>query len=185
MRHRSWTRTLGFVWLAMWATLVVLPSAFADPGRQSRRGAGRQHARVVHQLPPGHVKVIVGQQPYFFHAGVFYRNATSGFSIIAGPIGARISVLPRGHRTIVVGGLDYYVYFGTYYRYFPDDRVYVVVEPPVDASGADVIYMLDGESMVGRFVGGNKTSVRFEVEGEVHHVPITEIVAIHFEPPPG
>lgn len=182
MQNRSWMRTLGLALLSLWVALAVVPTASADPGRQPR-GASRHQAKVIRKLPPQHVKVMVGKKPFYIHAGVFYHRGSSGYSVVRGPVGARLKVLPRGHRTIVIGGLDYFVYFGTYYRYFPEDRVYVVVAPPVEQLDADVITLLDGESLVGRFVGGNKTSVRFEVDGEIHHVPISEIVAIHFEPP--
>ena len=182
MQHRSWVRVFGLALLSLWATLAVLPAAGADSGRRSRKAA-RHHTKVVQRLPSHHVEITVGGRPFYFHAGVFYRRAPSGYSIVAAPIGARVRVLPRGHRTAVVGGVDYYVYFGTYYRYRPEERIYVVVSPPVEDLPGDVIYLLDGESMVGRFVGGSETAITFEVEGEIHHVSISEIVAIHFEPP--
>ncbi len=182
MQTRLSTRTFGLVLLSLAAVLSAFAAAAEDPGRQPRKGA-RHHAKVVQRLPDHHVRVSVGDGSFYFHAGVFYRRAPSGYSIVGGPIGARVKVLPRGHRTLVIGGLDYYFYFGTYYRYLPDERIYVVVSPPVEMLTTDVIYLLDGESMAGRFVGGSETVVKFEIEGEIHHVPVSEIVSIHFEPP--
>ena len=171
-------------------TLLVLSSVLllnvpvAEGDQRGRRASHHRTAITVKSLPRGHQAIVVGGASFYFNAGVFYRKGASGFVSVAAPVNARITLLPRGHTTVVIGGSTYYHYYGTYYRHDPAAGIYVVVEPPVEQPSADVIRLVSGEVLEGRFVSGGETSLRFEVAGEIHHIPLEEIVSIDFAPPP-
>ena len=139
--------------------------------------------KVLKSLPAGHVKIVVGPGHRYYHRGVFYRHGPNGYMVTVAPRGARVKVLPPGYTTVIVGGVRYQHYYGAYYHYLDEDKVYVVVEPPVEAATADVITMVDGETLEGTFLGGDETTVDFEVDGEVFEIDLVDIVSITFEPP--
>jgi len=145
----------------------------------------RHHAApiVLKSLPSGHVKIVVGRGHRYYHRGVFYRHGPNGYTVTVAPRGARVKLLPVGYTTVVVKGVHYYHYYGAYYRYLDDDHVYVVVEPPVEVATADVVTLVDGDSLKGTFLGGSETTIDFEIDGEVWEIDLVEIVSITFEPP--
>jgi len=142
------------------------------------------HRKVVAKPPAGHAKVVVRGRPYVYHHGVFYRHGSSGYVVIRGPVGARVRVLPPRFRTVVVGPTTYYHYYGTYYEYDSDAKEYVVVDTPVEEQEGDVLTLVEGETLAGRFVGASEAAIEFEVDGEIQEIPIEEVVSISFEPPP-
>lgn len=187
------TAMLGIV---MGALLVFL-LAEAPLGQPKRKKAVRKphptrvvkkrhvvHRKAVSKLPARHVKVVVGPRSYWYSHGVFYRHGPSGYVVRAAPVGARVKVLPVGFRTITVTGRPYHHYYGTYYVHDSKKDDYVVVEPPVEEVYADVVYLVDGETLEGTFMGGSEESIEFEAEGEVLEIPLVDIVSITFEPPP-
>lgn len=95
---------------------------------------------VVTVLPPRHHTVHYHNVPYYFHAGVWYRSYNSRFVVAIPPIGISVRVLPDIYTTIWVGGSPYYYAGGVYYAWRPEERVYVVTNPPtevVNVSGND------------------------------------------------
>lgn len=87
---------------------------------------------VVHTLPPRHHVVHHHNVPYYFHAGVWYRSYNSRFVVAIPPFGVSIRVLPEIYTTIWVGAVPYYYAGGVYYAWRPEERVYVVTNPPTE-----------------------------------------------------
>jgi hypothetical protein len=120
---------------------------------------------------------------------MFYRTGPRGFVAMAGPVGARIKVLPEGYVSVRVGGGPYFVYYGTYYQYDPAAKEYIVVNPPATPSAPepapvlDRIVLVDGQTMDGTYMGGTKSTLQFEVGGEVKEIPVEQITSIVFAPP--
>jgi hypothetical protein len=136
----------------------------------------------VASLPASHKKVTVKGSPFYYNAGVWYNHGPSGYVIVAAPIGARIVKLPASHTTVVVGGVTYYHYYGAYYRCDRDRNEYYVVEAPVEPQREDIATLIDGEVMRGRYLGGDESTVEFQVGDEVYIIDVTDIVSILFEP---
>ena len=44
------------------------------------------------------------------------------------------------------------------------------------------IFSTNGETIYGIYIGGNEDIVTFDVDGEVHEIPIVDIISITFEP---
>ena len=135
------------------------------------------------KLPTGHKKVVVSGKNYYFHAGAWYNHSPSGYKLITAPIGARIKVLPAGYTVVVHSGIRYYHYYGAYYLYDADSREYCVVDKPIESTSADIITLIDGEIMYGRYMGGDDDSVEFLVEDDLYEIAVEDIVSILFEPP--
>lgn len=156
----------------------------------ARPAASRHRARAMYRprppvrhVPRGHTRIVVGGHPYYYHAGIYYVSGPSGYVVVPAPLGAKVTVLPTGYEVVYIAGTAYYRYYGTYYRYDPVESVYVVAEPPELPPTADVVHLIDGRELEGRFVGGTPATVDFAVDGEVREIPIAEIVSITFEPP--
>ncbi len=88
----------------------------------------RDHA--TRALPPAHRVVPYRGTKYYFHDGVWYRPSGSRFVVVLPPVGLVIPFLPPFYTTIWVGGLPYYYAGGVYYVWRPEERVYVVSDPP-------------------------------------------------------
>ncbi|HTP94717.1 MAG TPA: DUF6515 family protein [Burkholderiales bacterium] len=85
-------------------------------------------------LPPGYVQLRFHGEPFYFHAGVWYRAAGPGFVVVAPPPGIVVPALPPAYSTVVVAGVPYYYANSVYYVQRPDG--YSVVEaPPGVAAG--------------------------------------------------
>jgi hypothetical protein len=85
---------------------------------------------VIQKLPPQHHVVPFRGTRYYYHDGVWYQPSRSRYVAVAPPIGLRISFLPSFYTTIWVGGLPYYYADDVYYAWYPEERVYVVTNPP-------------------------------------------------------
>jgi hypothetical protein len=85
---------------------------------------------VIPTLPPHHHVVPYRGKRYYYHDGIWYQPSRSRYVVVAPPIGLRISFLPAFYTTIWVGGLPYYYADSVYYTWHPEERVYVVSEPP-------------------------------------------------------
>lgn len=103
------------------------------------------------------------------------------------PIGARLRFLPFGFLSFRIGPALYYYGGGVYYQYIPGENVYVVVPRPEQApvspnSNEDIMYLTDGKTLSGVFVGATADSIRFQVKDSVQTVPITQVKSINFAP---
>ncbi|MEK6550274.1 MAG: DUF6515 family protein [Pseudomonadota bacterium] len=87
---------------------------------------------VVTALPTRYHTVHYHNVPYYFHAGVWYRSYNSRFVVAIPPIGISVRVLPDIYTTIWVGGAPYYYAGGVYYTWRPEERVYIVANPPTE-----------------------------------------------------
>lgn len=87
---------------------------------------------MVRELPRGYRMFPYRHEKYFFIDGIWYRPGVSGFVVVTPPIGLTLSLLPPYYTTIWAGGVPYYYADGVYYRWLPQDRLYVVSEPPPD-----------------------------------------------------
>ena len=156
--------------------------------RESQRRERPERHRTAHShLPRNAVHMEVHKHPYYYHHGVFYRHGPHGYGIARAPLGARIRVLPFGYINLNIGGVPYFYYYGTYYRYLPDEQVYVVVQNPEagaqEENGIDTVYLVDGSTLEGIYMGGTEDTVQFETNGMVQDIAVTDIVSITFAPP--
>jgi hypothetical protein len=166
--------------------IAALPAEISAKRKVIVKPPRRPPVKVV-KLPPAHKKITVGGVHYFHHHGVFYKKGPKGYVVVRAPIGARLNVLPEGFVTVHVGKVPYYRYYGTYYVYDPDEKVYVVSELPEEAEISDEptldkMVLIDGTTLEGVYMGGTKSIVQFEVEGETRDIPVEEIVSIHYAP---
>lgn len=180
-----WSGVLLFVVFLLAGSLGSTPAV-----AQRMRGGMRvhRHAAVVVNLPREHVRLLVGGREFFYARGVFYRTGPRGYLAIAAPIGARIKILPEGYTSVVIGGGTFYSYYGTYYRYDPVEKLYVVTNPPEQASSTsaltlDRLTLVDGTTVDGTFIGGTKSTIQIDINGDFQEYPIEQIVSITFAPP--
>jgi len=89
---------------------------------------------VVPVLPPRYHVVPYRGSRYYYHEGVWYRPSGTRFVVIVPPIGLFVPFLPPFYTTIWVGGVPYYYADGVYYVWRPEDRTYVVSEPPPESA---------------------------------------------------
>lgn len=87
-----------------------------------------RHGHVVSKLPRGYRRTWLKRKPYFYHRGVFYRPARSGFIVVRAPVGSIIVSLPVGYQRLWIDGAVYYAYGSTFYRRVPTG--YIVVDAP-------------------------------------------------------
>ncbi len=182
-----------FIMLILLGVIISLPSneAVAQRRRNERREfrAERRREYVIASLPREHDRILVRGKEYFYAHGVFYRTSPRGYIIVAAPIGARVKVLPEGYSSITVGVGPLFFHYGTYYRYNPVEKDYVIVNQAGSDTAAaapqtlDKIEFVDGTSMEGTFIGGTKSVVQFEVNGEVKEYPLEQVVSVTFAPP--
>jgi hypothetical protein len=172
--------------------LMLLPvnESFAQRRGGMERNVRRERPRsaVIVNLPREHQKVVVGGREYFYGGGVFYRSGPRGYAAIAAPIGARIKVLPAGYTTVTLAAGPLFLYYGTYYRFDPVERDYVVVNPDEKPDvpppqTLDHIALVDGTALDGTFISGTKSTIQFDVNGEIREIPIEQIISITFAPP--
>ncbi len=120
------------------AALMAGPASAQGRGRGNKgrddhdRDRGRD-AHVVAHLPPGHARVMVGSNAYFFNGGLFYREVPHGYSVVRAPRGAVVTALPRGFANVFLGPRHFAFYLGVFYEWRPDHRNYVVVDAPYGA----------------------------------------------------
>ncbi|MEJ2477275.1 MAG: hypothetical protein P8Y40_07210 [Desulfobacterales bacterium] len=86
--------------------------------------------RVFKTLPARHHKVFYRGTRYYYSGGLWYRPSGLYFSVIAPPIGVVVPVLPHYYTTVWYAGIPYYYAAGTYYRWYPEERGYIVTQPP-------------------------------------------------------
>jgi hypothetical protein len=179
--------------VALLAAVVVSTEGLAGRKVVVRKGPKRTHVvvknrhvvrpHVVSALPLQHVKVVIKDKDYFFHAGSWYAHGPDGYKLIVAPRGARVKVLPVGYAVVVIGGINYYHYYGAYYRFDDQTAEYYVADPPEETQTTDVLYLVDGNVLKGTYLGGNEDTVQFQVGEDVNEIDLTDIVSISFEPP--
>lgn len=85
---------------------------------------------VIRDLPRDYRTIRHRNEHYYFHDGTWYRPSLGGFAVVVPPIGLVVPFLPPFYTTLWVRGNPYYYADGVYYRWRPEDRTYVVSEPP-------------------------------------------------------
>lgn len=68
----------------------------------------------VSVLPPGHLSIGVSNRRFFFHGGVWFAPAQSGFVVVRPPLGAVVPALPPAYTSVWVAGAPYYYANETY-----------------------------------------------------------------------
>jgi Family of unknown function (DUF6515) len=102
---------------------------------------------IAHTLPPAPYVTHWRGTSYYFIEGAWYRPYRSHYVVVAPPIGVVVPVLPRFYTTIWARGVPYYYADDAYYAWRPEQRGYVVVDPPAKedsvstAPPADDIYI--------------------------------------------
>lgn len=87
------------------------------------------HGRIVHSLPRGYMRLIIGGLEYFYWEGMFYRMMPDReYVIVPAPAGAVVNMLPPGPQPVMVDGTTYYNINGVTYIYTPQG--YQVVPQP-------------------------------------------------------
>lgn len=134
--------SMSTIVLLLAATLFMAASASAAPHRprhdqvlDHRYGHNRYYPSWGHRvvaLPPRYTTVHYHGNPWYRSGGVWYRPVGPRFIVSAPPIGITVPVLPRFYTTVWFGGAPYYYADQVYYRWVPQQRVYVVSEPPGD-----------------------------------------------------
>jgi hypothetical protein len=85
-------------------------------------------------LPPDHLVVNARNGRLFFQAGVWYRQAGTGFMVVRPPLGVVVPILPPAYATVWAAGVPYYYANDIYYVAVPAG--YAVAQPPLDPSVA-------------------------------------------------
>ena len=138
-------------------------------------------------LPPDHRTFHFHNDPFFYHGGHFYHHHNNGYIRVRPPIGLRLDILPDGYSRVYFGGMPYYYYDDTYYDYVPAEKVYIVVDKPAAPASAvltyDLLTMADGTHLDGVYIGGTKSVIQFEVNGEVREIARDKIASIQFAQP--
>jgi Family of unknown function (DUF6515) len=71
----------------------------------------------INALPFGYYPVYVGNNPYYYNDGVYYRPYNGGgYEVTAPPLGATVKRLPSGAKVTVIDGVKYYELGGTFYQ---------------------------------------------------------------------
>lgn len=96
--------------------------------RRDRYQVVRRPAAPLRGLPPGHARVHIGKRSYYVHRGHYYVRHSSGFVLVAPPVGVVVATLPVGAISLRIGGVGYFLAGGVYYRHA--SRGYVVVTAP-------------------------------------------------------
>jgi hypothetical protein len=83
----------------------------------------------------------------YYDNGIYYEEGNGGYTVVAAPVGANVTVLPEGFITTPVGNQIYYYYLGTFYVLDAATGNYVVVNAP---EGAIVPYLPEGYTALQR-----------------------------------
>ena len=88
-------------------------------------------------LPPARVAVRFRGDPFFFHAGVWYRPVGPSFVVVRPPVGIIVPALPVGYTVVAIGGARYYYANEVYYVQRTDG--YAVVDAPAGYAEAPIV----------------------------------------------
>jgi len=68
-------------------------------------------------LPFGYSRFFIGNDPFYYYDGIYYRPyKTGGYVVAQPPLGAIVKHLPSGAKTTVIDGQKYYELGGTFYQ---------------------------------------------------------------------
>lgn len=113
------------LFLPLAVVLLIGTLALAQRGGERRGGTQpfgpnaqyyTPQPRTVPSLPPGCTLVMVGDDSYYYGAGLYYRAGAGGYLIVPAPAGAVLKELPRGAQQVLVGDTLGYVVNGVTYR---------------------------------------------------------------------
>lgn len=174
--------------LVLLLVFITTSMAFAQTTKVKKVTTNRKSPQKVIKkvLPKDHEKVIVKDDTYYFHRGVYYRPEKKGYKVVKAPIGARIRRLPDGFRIVRRTNRIYYVFFHTWYVYDELNDIYIVVEKPADQTDdyqLDKLYLLNGSVLVGIYMGGSRDSIQFLFDNEVKEISVTDIISLEFAAP--
>jgi len=121
------------------------PYAFHDHRRDGRHPVHRPlffaPGHWLPVLPGSYLRIVLGDDLFFYGEGVYFRPYRSGYVVVGAPIGARVRHLPAGSVAFVLGPRRYFHVNATYYLWDDRDAAYVVVDKPrgADAAVADAL----------------------------------------------
>ena len=116
---------MGFITVVSLSIVSIFYVGNAEADWSYHRRPGRPYYWRQTALPPLAVSITVGEFPYYYHRGSFYRRGPRNYVIVPAPVGAVVTTLPKYQRVVVVGGVTYYNCDGVYYRSGPTG--YIVV----------------------------------------------------------
>lgn len=71
----------------------------------------------INVLPFGYSRFFIGNDPFYYYDGIYYRPYKSGgYQVAQPPLGAIVKKLPSGAKTTVIDGQKYYELGGTFYQ---------------------------------------------------------------------
>lgn len=71
----------------------------------------------VSVLPLGYSRFYIGNDPFYYHQGIYYRPyKTGGYTVTQPPLGAIVKQLPSGAKVTVIDGQKYYELGGAFYQ---------------------------------------------------------------------
>ncbi|MBF0522188.1 MAG: hypothetical protein HQL24_03925 [Candidatus Omnitrophica bacterium] len=117
--------------------LSQVTSANARPGARDHDERYFYHHRypfghAERVLPRGGISITFGGGRFFYSAGIFYRQHSSGYIVVPAPVGAVVYDVPAGYHRVIIDGVTYFTYDGIYYqKVFGGYRVVEVPEPVV------------------------------------------------------
>lgn len=146
--HRGWRPGVRFIWtpgprwhpFGFWMTTLAVTAIvvsvadsdeqyYYDEGTYYKESTNEQGEKgytavaapigaTVPTVPEGCVEVPVGDNDYYFYAGVFYYPDEAGenYTVVQPPVGAVIPYLPDGYKKEYHGDILYYEYGGIYYQ---------------------------------------------------------------------
>jgi hypothetical protein len=85
------------------------------------------------------VLVSLANQNYYYNQGIYYTQASGGYTVVAPPVNITVINLPQGLETIPYNGSTYYYFSGTFYS--KSSNGYTVIKAPV---GAVITNLPDG-----------------------------------------
>ena len=109
------------------------------------------------------IVVAVADASYHYDQGVWYSQASGGYTVVAAPVGGTVTTIPSNAQPVVVNNTTNYYYGGAYYE--KSGTQYKVVAPPAGA-------VVDGLPEGGEEVKiGDQTYVKV---GETYYQPVKE-----------
>jgi len=76
----------------------------------------------INVLPVGYYRFFMGNYPYYYYNGIYYRSYNNYYQTVAPPMGAIVPRIPPGSKATVIDGQKYYEFNGTYYRETVDEK---------------------------------------------------------------
>ncbi len=129
MKNRASILVAGIFFIT--AFLFMLPSNTNAQDREVHRERVKDRRERVVKRNIEYKDIVVEKRHYFYREGYFYDRGPKGYVKVVAPIGARITLLPHGYKIVRIHRLRYYLFGGVYYRFYPREKVYVVVKAPL------------------------------------------------------